>query len=254
MHISPLKRIAAFTLIELLVVISIIAVLISIMLPALTNSRVQAKKLQNSVNIRGMVQGYTLYATDRKGVLANSHYPLGTDPVWFNISGLFDHTPIFNDYGTMPLTASPLLGTPRFDDPGNSGGSQGLPWYYMPGTGYGGYQCFVPGFETANAIAPLQIEKGRSDTVMLQDQLVCATTNLYYVTLPTDPSRLANPTIYLTTNPSYKFIRVNSLNDVLGCYTGTYDGAVVLRKTADARWSGYGGALTTYVFGHFQPQ
>lgn len=59
----------AFTLIELLVVISIIALLIAILLPALGAARESVRKMQSSTQIRGIHQGFTIYAEGNKGFM-----------------------------------------------------------------------------------------------------------------------------------------------------------------------------------------
>jgi prepilin-type N-terminal cleavage/methylation domain-containing protein len=63
---SPKPR-AAFTLVELLVVIGIIALLVAILMPALSRSREQAIRTQCSSNIRQWGIAYQMYANANRG-------------------------------------------------------------------------------------------------------------------------------------------------------------------------------------------
>ena len=58
---TPSRRNGAFTLIELLVVISIIALLIGILLPALASAREQVKRTQCGTNVKGIMTGVAFY-------------------------------------------------------------------------------------------------------------------------------------------------------------------------------------------------
>ncbi len=72
MHAHPFRSAAAFTLIELLVVISIIAILASLLLPAVGLIRDLANATKCGSNLRQLGMACTLYEQDNEGLIIPS--------------------------------------------------------------------------------------------------------------------------------------------------------------------------------------
>ncbi len=80
----------AFTLIELLVVISIIAILISILLPALAKARELANRAVCMANVRGIIQSMVTYAQSNDGTFPTVWMPPTSPADEYYACGPFD--------------------------------------------------------------------------------------------------------------------------------------------------------------------
>lgn len=83
MHSSDLKKkLPGFTLIELLVVISIIALLLAILMPALANVKEQGRKVVCKANLRQITLASVMYVNTNEGKFLSIDYSSGVNGYW----------------------------------------------------------------------------------------------------------------------------------------------------------------------------
>ena len=82
---STVRRECAFTLVELLVVIAVIAILASLLLPAVTNAVESGRMAKCTSNIRQMALALTMYADDQ-GYFPPPLYPSSQPDPWPMVS------------------------------------------------------------------------------------------------------------------------------------------------------------------------
>ena len=104
-----MKNKRAFTLIELLVVISIIALLMSVLMPALGRVRGQAKSITDRANLRQWGICYSMYANENEGFYIPGN-PSGQRPDWNHVYKLHDY------YKNMKLLLCPMATKPNEGD------------------------------------------------------------------------------------------------------------------------------------------
>ncbi|MCL4788309.1 MAG: type II secretion system GspH family protein, partial [Verrucomicrobia bacterium] len=85
---QPLTRRGGFTLIELLVVIAIIAILASLLLPAIASAKARARACACKSNLRQIGIAMTMYAEDNRGYLPGTMHGAGGDTNRSWIAGL----------------------------------------------------------------------------------------------------------------------------------------------------------------------
>lgn len=115
----------AFTLIELLVVISIIALLVSILLPSLFRAKELARRVACAASLRNLGTAMEYYVDQSKGILPSTE-PRNREPTsplhWFMNKAFVKHTGVqlsYDEQGDLigPKGKTSALTCPSHDDP-----------------------------------------------------------------------------------------------------------------------------------------
>ena len=104
-----LRNLVGFTLVELLVVIGIIALLIAILLPALSGAREHANRVKCAANLRSIGQAMSMYAQENHGRYPRTWYDGTADTFFFRSDGTGP------PFGTNP-NGTLIPGSPREND------------------------------------------------------------------------------------------------------------------------------------------
>ena len=145
-----MQKRTAFTLIELLVVVAIIALLVSILVPALNEARAVAKRSICAGNIHSLVVGVHLYYNDAHEIPDRSNYAWGYAPNYMVLgppgmpdperrtANTGDFSVMYPDYVDTPDAYYCPDGSYFADDPGgaNPGDTRwafNAPWHGITG-------------------------------------------------------------------------------------------------------------------------
>lgn len=121
----------AFTLVELLVVIGIIAVLISMLLPALNKARAQAAKTKCLSNIRQLMLACNMYAAENKGQLPYCNWGDANGSSYPTSGGVYAYGWLFSMPDKRTGYGAPIDGTWAQPNYPSTGVETGILWPYL---------------------------------------------------------------------------------------------------------------------------
>jgi prepilin-type N-terminal cleavage/methylation domain-containing protein len=214
----------AFTLIELLVVVAVIAILIGILLPALSRSRESARSVACLGNLRQMFIICRAYASDHNGLGPAIGQPYSAPPNWALVI-----QQVSRDGRTAAdlYTNDSILICPTTD--ANLGGTM-TRTYAMNATGHAGLPDDRGNFDTLDAPAHINFDRVQrpSETPLLLDSAAAPVTG-------NAPPPTRTTSVIDFRNPAHNPARLGPVHASRFQWTA-FDGSAAVSANVPAHW------------------